>query len=207
MQAATHIVWNIFLALVPAVLGIWIARGVTTDRKSGYREPRWSIWVPAILIWLAFLPNTIYLLTEWRHYLHDVVEKPEWLMNARRSGFDLAEFILVSSWYVGYTGLGLLTFFVAVWPLDRVFKPPLVWRLAFFAICALGVYLGLIPRLNSWDIVFHPLTVAHIAARAFFNAKLLSLVIGFAIVIYSSYTVFDIFMDGLAVKLKRTNIL
>jgi uncharacterized membrane protein len=202
MQSVQHIAWNIFLAIIPVLLGVFIAHGIRADRASVFRKPRWVIWAPVLLLWLVFLPNTVYLLTEWRHFLKDLLTQPDHFRGAMRSGLELAEFLIMLAWYAGYTGMGLLTFFVAVWPLDRVFKLPFVWRALFFTACALGVYLGLIPRYNSWNVLLEPLSVIHTAIDALFHAKVLILVVGLAALLFALYTLFDIFMDGLALRLK-----
>ena len=63
------VVWHLLLAAVPvvqaSVLG-WLLGAPRTHRLLTR-----VIAVPLTLAWLVFLPNTCYLLTEWRHLLFD----------------------------------------------------------------------------------------------------------------------------------------
>ena len=63
-------VWNVFLAVIPVGLAYTIRLLVNQDGtiRPMLRAPVLLLW----LVWLAFLPNTCYLLTEWRHFLNVV---------------------------------------------------------------------------------------------------------------------------------------
>lgn len=207
MQSLHHIIWNIFLALVPVALGFFIARGLRAQKRAA-KPISWPLWVPLLLVWLAFLPNTCYLLTEWRHYL-EALGPGNVYSEAHASRAVLIDFLLMTSFYLLYTGSGLLTFFLAVWPLDRLARHRIghwVWLLQalIFVLCALGVYLGLIPRFNSWDLL-HPqrlFAILNTSLDVQERPLLLGFILGFGAILWLLYTLFDIWMDGAAWRLQ-----
>src|SRR5581483_4924000 len=68
MQSWHWIAWNLFLAAIPVPLAYLLASGAETFTLKRRRVP-WLAWLPLAVVWFAFLPNTCYLLTEWRHFL------------------------------------------------------------------------------------------------------------------------------------------
>lgn len=201
-----NVVWNLFLAAVPVVLAFVIARGMRGQRRAG-ESITWALWLPLLVVWLVFLPNTCYLLTEWRHYLETLLTNPLYFQAQRgREGF--IDFLLMTGFYLVYSGIGLLTFFLAVWPLDRLARHRLggwSWPLQglIFVLCALGVYLGLIFRFNSWDLL-HPAKLIEILATAMGvqgRPLLLGFLLGFGAILWALYSVFDVWMDGAAWRL------
>lgn len=207
MRPALNVLWNLFLALVPVLLASAIARGARHDLRHRERV-RWGLWVPLALVWLVFLPNSCYLLTEWRHYLETVTRSPLYA-EAHLSGEGRLDFLVVTVFYLFYSGAGLLAFFLAVWPLDRLTRRHLglvgaVLRPLIFPLCALGVYLGLMRgRFNSWDLLrparLHQLweTVGQTLHKPF----LLGMIALFGAALWLFYVLFDIWMDGLAWRL------
>ena len=55
------ILWNLFLAFIPLVLSFWLFRRRTNDRTVWW----WLGW----LVFIAFLPNAPYLLTDIIHLI------------------------------------------------------------------------------------------------------------------------------------------
>src|SRR5438105_4126492 len=101
--------WNLFLAGVPVGLG-WSLAALARD---GGERRRW--WLLGLLAaaWLAFLPNTSYLLTGWRHFF-SFVERRELIPAAHESRTAMLEFLVVAGLFVVYTSMGALTFVLAV---------------------------------------------------------------------------------------------
>ena len=209
LRPAPNVVWNLFLAVIPVVLAFAIARGARQDmRRDG--QIRWGVWLPLALVWLAFLPNSCYLLTEWRHYLETLTQSPLYAAAHAGRGGRL-DFFVVTGFYLFYSGAGLLAFFLAVWPLDRLTRRRLGWagavlRPVIFPLCALGVYLGLTQgRFNSWDLVSGP-RLHHLLATvalSLHSPLLLGLILAFGAVLWLFYALFDIWMDGVAWRLAR----
>lgn len=209
MRPAPNVAWNLFLAVIPVVLAFAIARGARRDiRETG--RIRWGLWLPLGVVWLAFLPNSCYLLTEWRHFF-DTLTQSQLFMQARQSREGRTDFFIVTAFYLLYSGAGLLAFFLAVWPLDRLTRRRLGWvgaalRPLIFPLCALGVYLGLMAgRFNSWDLV-HPHRLAGLlatTAATLARPALLGFILAFGAILWLFYAAFDIWMDGLAWRLAR----
>lgn len=102
------------------------------------------------LVWLLFIPNSFYILTDLFH-LGEHNDVPMW--------FDLA-LIISFAWN------GLLLGILSVRQMENMvqrFLPgrhellfiyPIMW------LNALGVYIGRYPRFNSWDIITNPLGIS-----------------------------------------------
>jgi uncharacterized membrane protein len=192
------IVWNLFLAIIPVVLALVVYFGVSRDQKNG--RIRWIVWTPFLAAWLAFLPNACYLVTEWRHYIDELVRHPELFFMAKHHANYLTAFILLTAFYIMYTGSGLVCFYLSIYPLDVLFRPLWFIRPIFFFLCSLGVYLGLVDRFNSWQIVSHPHLIIHAAHSAIEKPLLLILLIGFSLILWLFYGVFGLTMDGARLK-------
>ncbi|MGI4788505.1 MAG: DUF1361 domain-containing protein [Janthinobacterium lividum] len=207
MRPVPNVIWNLFLAVIPVVLAFVIARGARRDRQET-GNIRWVLWGPLAFLWLILLPNSCYLLTEWRHYLDTLTVSPLFAQ-AHQSGDGRLDFFLVTSFYLVYSGAGLLAFFMAVWPLDRLTRVRLGWlgallRPMIFPLCALGVYLGLMRgRFNSWDLVngSRLADLLTTTAQVFQHPFLLGLILAFGALLWLCYVLFDIWMDGLAWRL------
>ncbi|MDQ2800339.1 MAG: DUF1361 domain-containing protein [Armatimonadota bacterium] len=201
--------WNLFLAVIPVFLAFAIARGARRDMRATGRV-RWGLWLPLGVVWLVFLPNSCYLLTEWRHYLETLTRSPLYAQ-AHQSRDGQLDFFITTGFYLFYSGAGLLAFFLAIWPLDRLTRRRLGWggallRPLIFPLCALGVYLGLTrDRFNTWDLVnAQKLTpILAMIGQVFHRPLALSMILLFGAVLWLFYAAFDIWMDGAAWRLAR----
>jgi uncharacterized membrane protein len=133
------LVWNLFLAYLPYLLSSWLT----------IKQPRRPVILALSAIWLLFIPNTFYILTDLFH-LHDSrnSRSPEW--------FDLA-LIFSFAWN------GLLLGVLSIRQMEKLLLPAadrLRSKLFLYPImflCALGVYAGRYLRFNSWDVLSNPL--------------------------------------------------
>ena len=200
------VAWNLFLAIVPVALSFLIAGGIRRQWRARGRVT-WLVWIPLLLVWLAFLSNTCYLLTEWRHYL-ETITATQLFFEAAHNREAMFNLFLATGFYIFYSGCGLLTFFLAVWPLDRLARRRLgrgIWpaQAAIFTFCSLGVYLGLVHRFNTWDLLNGSklLEVVRTLTDAALSPVLRTLIIGFGVILWLLYFLFDIWMDGAAWRL------
>jgi len=131
-----YLIWNLALAWIPVVCAMLAAR-----------NRRILIRFPLVALWLVFLPNAPYIVTDYVHLAGRQIQF--------QSAYDAALITVVSA-----IGLGL-----AVWSLRIVDRGlldasrPLRRCAALSAIViamSVGVYLGRIERLNSWDLVLSP---------------------------------------------------
>ncbi|ORW38325.1 hypothetical protein AWB90_23850 [Mycobacterium paraense] len=130
-------VWNLALAWIPVLFAA--AFGVVRRR----------IWlVPVGLLWLAFLPNAPYLMTDLVHLRRDV----EMWRHVMQYG--------VAAW----TGviLGVVSVHLVCRRIERDFGVLTGWIAVVVSIglCAVGVVIGRFQRWNSWDLVTQPGAVA-----------------------------------------------
>lgn len=136
------LVWNLFLAFVPYFF-ISFLKTKTTWQRSKVKI------LLSLFLWLLFLPNSFYLLTDFIH-LTQSANHLFW--------FDL---VLYSS----YALIGFSIGIVSLLEFENIIKnhiPAFMVHLMIPAICFLcgfGIYLGRILRYNSWDIMSNPITL------------------------------------------------
>ncbi len=136
--------WNLALALVP----LGLARFLFGRRA----RPAWLLWTGGVAF-VAFLPNAPYVLTDVLHLpaqMAAVGESP-WLAAALLGEYGC----LVGAGFVAYV-LSLVRF--ERWLAGRGVSRGAVLGidLSLHALCAVGILLGRVFRLNSWDVVTDP---------------------------------------------------
>jgi uncharacterized membrane protein len=136
------LVWNLFLAWVPYA-------GTIALRWMHARRVRSLALVPVFLLWLGFLPNAPYLVTDFIH-LRFRDGAPLW--------FDA---VMLASFAWAGVGLGAASLRGG----SRIVRARGgAWAaVAFVPLVALatgfGIYLGRFVRLNTWDVATRPGTV------------------------------------------------
>ena len=131
------LVWNIFLAVIPYAIAIHL------DTKQQISKLKLVI---GFEIWLLFLPNAPYIITDFIH-LRTANNTYLWLDILLLLAFALSGLILC------YTSLSIMLKLIA-----KHFKNiplNLLSQLIFFS-CGFGVYLGRFLRYNSWEIISQP---------------------------------------------------
>ena len=142
----TFLVWNLALAGIPLV--------VSTALRASVR-----LRLPAVLqigclgLWLLFLPNAPYILTDLQHLSARSIV-PVW--------YDVAMLISCS-------GTGLLLGYLSLIDVHAIvarhFGPSYGWSLAVLSLALTGfaIYLGRFLRWNSWDLLTSPQRLLNIA--------------------------------------------
>jgi uncharacterized membrane protein len=134
-----NLLWNLFLAWIPFAIAL-----VVYDRDRRGTSPR-RLLLPA-LVWLLFLPNAPYLVTDFA-YLARFDGMPVW--------YDVT-MLTTFAW------VGLLLGFLSVYLVHDVARRALGTVTSWIAIAAVlgltsfGVFLGRLARWNSWDVVTNP---------------------------------------------------
>ena len=138
------IAWNLFLAFIPLALSFWLFR-----RPSKVRD---VLWWTGLVMYVAFLPNAPYLLTDIIH-----------LIRATQSGYSV--------WVIGLVFFplhliailgGFEAYVVSLinqgYYLNRIgAKAWILWaELGMHLLCGIGVFIGRFRRFNSWDLVTDP---------------------------------------------------
>lgn len=167
------LVWNLFLAFIPW----WISNYLKKLDNLSFKH------LPIIAIWILFLPNAPYILTDLFHLKprHDL---PLW--------YDL---VLVLSFAL----TGMMVFFKSLKDVlyllqlrvsklyMTIITPFLFWLVSY------GLYLGRYLRFNSWDII-HPIRLVKGSFSILFEKD----TIGFT-------CIFSLFMWFLFVMISKFN--
>jgi uncharacterized membrane protein len=133
------LIWNLILAWIPLLIAL-----IVYDR---YRRGRpLLLLVPALVLWLLFLPNAPYIVTDFVH-LSAGSPAPLWLDGVEVSAFAWTGMLL------GFVSL-YLVHAVARHRLGAV--PSWIGVLGVLALISVGVYLGRAKRWNSWDLLTQP---------------------------------------------------
>lgn len=149
------IIWNLVLVLVPWLVLGWLTK-YYFQTKFKKRQHQIIAGLTASL-WLLFLPNAAYVMTDVRHVadlcpvdaLHNVC-----LQNA---SLILFFFIYAILGWLSFVYLLRQANFLATKIWDK--KTAKIINLALIPVIALGVLLGLLNRFNSWEIFTTPLSL------------------------------------------------
>jgi len=165
----TFLWWNLLLAFVPLL--------AATAFDSAYRRNQNIGQIIWFLVWLLFLPNAPYILTDLIHLRpHEFV--PLW--------YDLI--VLMSS-----AGTGLFLGYISLMDVQLIveqrFGKASGWSVAIgsLLLSGFGIYIGRFLRWNSWDIINNPLgLLSHLLEVVFSldarpNPLVVTLVFGIAL--------------------------
>jgi len=134
------LIWNLFLAWLPLLFAFWL--------KNYLKENGWFNWKAGILtlLWLGFLPNSFYLVTDFIH-----------LKNTGEVSL-LYDAVMFMSYAWNGLILGFVSVFLVHGELLKRLRPSLVSKLilGIFILCSFAIYLGRYLAWNTWDIVINP---------------------------------------------------
>ncbi len=157
-QSGQRIFWNLFLAFIPLCLSYYLFR---------LAVKRSLVWWILLLIFVAFLPNAPYILTDSIHIL-ELSQKsyPAWSI-----------ILILIPQYILFISLGFEAYVLSLINLDNYLvnfkarKYLIVINAIAHGLCALGIYLGRFERFNSWDLVTKPGEVILTTGRDLLNIK------------------------------------
>ena len=178
----TALIWNLVLAWIPFMLAVGVY-----DR---WRRRRAGLVLLALAaLWLLFFPNAPYMVTDFVH-LKQRDEAPYWYDAVTVAAFAWTGLLL------GFGSLFLMQTVVRQW---RGVLSGWIFAGAALALGSVGIYLGRILRLNSWDAVEDPSLlprIVHEVARDPFSyteaigvTVLFTLALGFAYVLLYNFAV------------------
>lgn len=147
-SALMSVLWLVAIALIALVLSFLLFK-----RQQNLRSVGW--WL-GLAVFIAFLPNAPYLLTDIIH-----------LIRATSSGqiSPWAIALIVIPIHVAAILLGMEAYVISLMNQGYYLKHHgakqyIFWgELIVHALCAVGVYLGRFVRFNSWDLVTDPSNV------------------------------------------------
>lgn len=166
-QSTPRIIWNLFLAFIPLLLSFYL-----------FRPPamRNILWWTLLLIFIAFLPNAPYILTDSIHIIELSQENyPNW-----------AIILILIPQYILFICLGFEAYVISLVKLELYLtnfiaqKYLILVNAIAHSLCIVGVYLGRFERFNSWDFVTKPGIVLVTTLQDLFDGwKILSMAIAF----------------------------
>jgi uncharacterized membrane protein len=177
------LLWNLILAWIPMLLVL-----VVYDRYR--RGTALTRLAPLAALWLLFLPNAPYIVTDFVH-LSASTPAPLWF-----DGVELSAF----AW------TGMLLGFVSLYLMHAVarhrFGGSIGWLgvLVVLALVSAGVYLGRVKRWNSWDLLTQPGSMlaqlhAHLADSASLG-RAIGATLAMTLLLALAYVVFYVLMGA-----------
>lgn len=132
--------WNLFLAAVP-----WIISHIIYSNEE--IKTRKLLILPLLFLWVLFLPNAPYILTDLFHLKNQKI-MPLW--------FD---WLMILAY--GLTGLSFGIYSIKIFEniiskTVNILKRKLIISLLLFLV-SFGVFIGRYLRWNSWDFISNPL--------------------------------------------------
>jgi uncharacterized membrane protein len=135
-----YLIWNLFLAWTPLLFTFWLLRVL--------RRKLWSSWEALLVtvIWLSFLPNSFYMISDFVHILEVPPARVLYLV------------VVFSSFILNGVILGYLSLFqVHQELLKRLSKRTSAILVSLVLIvCSFAIYIGHDLRWNSWDLLRDP---------------------------------------------------
>jgi uncharacterized membrane protein len=134
------LVWNLFLAAIPYLISTGLSKTVWLKKQA-------FVLLIVLGIWLLFLPNAPYIITDLMHLRHTKSSLP-WLDPFMLFAFAMNGLIL-----------GLLSIHQVYSVLADKWNVKVAKRLVFIIVflCGFGIYLGRFQRWNSWELFSDPI--------------------------------------------------
>ncbi len=137
------LVWNLFLAWIPFVVALLVLAAYRRRASSG-------LLLVLGLVWLVFLPNAPYVFTDFVHLGTD---------------HRLFDTLIIASFSFTSLMLGFGSLLVVQLVVARSAGVATGWLVALVALflSSVGIYLGRVRRLNSWDVWQRPRLIGRLA--------------------------------------------
>lgn len=135
---------NLVLGLIPLLATVLVRKLVG---RRGWND--WRV-IPLAVVWLLFLPNSFYIVTDFIH-LPEVAR------------VDMVQDVVM---LMQFSVVGLAAGFTSLYMMHTMLLKRLGTKRAMAAaigvlyLCSFAIYLGRVLRWNSWDVVLHPFSIA-----------------------------------------------
>ena len=170
--------WNSYLAAIPAVVALVLFR---KPMRTGVA------WFAGFAVWLVFLPNAPYVLTDVMHLRADL-----YASTTRMHTYG----VLAS--YAVFFAVGLLSYVVSLQLFRRFLHGTVPRRLVLpalllvHALSVVAVYIGRFMRLNSWDVVFAPRAVLDAVVRVPHPSSMAVFVVMFVVIGFGTFSAYAV---------------
>jgi uncharacterized membrane protein len=173
-----YLVWNLGLAWLPLAFALLLLRAARR------RAPLVEL-VALGAGWLAFLPNAPYVVTDFVH------------LGERHRLYDA---VVIASFSFTALALGFASLMLVQLVVTRLAGAAFGWGVALAALflSSVGVYLGRVNRLNSWDLLVRPRLVAGLIRDRLDDPFGNRFLIGFVLAVCGFLTVAYLVLYGLA---------
>jgi uncharacterized membrane protein len=152
--------WGVRIIFLAIALGLAILlaigerywRSPQQDETKSDRQNRSLLWWLGLFLFIAFLPNAPYILTDIIHFYEAV--------RTLNSVWTLT--LIVVPIYIAFIGTGWFSYVLALVNIDRYLQKYQLDRytsiveLTLHLLCAIGIYIGRFLRFNSWNLVTQP---------------------------------------------------
>ena len=158
--------FNTILALIPVLLTLALRKKMITPVRA-----------VVLLVWLLFLPNTIYLLTDLQYL-------PLQLLRS-----SLPEQPILLAQYAVLTTIGIYTYMISLEPFEKLLtqlkikgRSKDMLFIVLHVVVAFAVVMGKVQRTHSWYIVTDTQRVIRDVFETLTSPLLLLFVFGFAVI-------------------------
>ncbi len=181
VQPQFNVLLDVSCAMVPLVFSLLLFRA---------NRQRTGLWWAGICVWVAFLPTAPYTLTDIIHLIAAIREQP-----------PLSVQQLVLLWIPAcmlYMLVCFQAYGISLLMLDQyLFRQKLGhWilpaEIALSVLSAIGIYLGRVQRLSSWDLVLRPFEVIRDLWRDVMLHQFVVFIIEASVIILVGYMVVKI---------------
>ena len=145
--------WGVRAVFLAIAIGlIMILMAIDIRSRSGQQNSRSIFWWIGLLLFISFLPNAPYILTDIIHF-YDAVR-------SIRSAWGIT--LVIVPIYIIFIGIGWFSYvfsllnvgkYLARNYLDRYVN---IAELSLHLLCAIGIYIGRFLRFNSWSLITAP---------------------------------------------------
>lgn len=157
---------NSFLAILAVLFGYFFIRTPNPTLKAIFG-----------VLWLLFLPNTIYIFTDLQHIIE------QW------NKVTVGQGIVLVLQYIVLEMVGLFTFVLGFHPFERIInqfhalkRNKIRLIVGFNFLIAFGMVLGRVERVNSWEVFTNPLNVLLSTIHVLTSLQLIGLTVLFGLV-------------------------
>jgi len=165
--------WNLALALIPYLISSYLS--------VYFRQLQRKTTFFLLSIWLLFLPNSFYIVTDLIHVVRS------------EGNLFYLDLLLICSYAVSGFLLGILSLKTVETIIQTSSKNKRILHYIIPLICFLngfGIYIGRILRFNSWDIISRPLYLFETLFRVLISLETVFFSLHFGTFIYLAFLVF-----------------
>lgn len=147
--------WNMLLVAIPWLLIWYLLKYWKKERISSWSNRLWAAMI--FFIWLLFIPNTAYIITDLRHISGYCPDDPYYLVCPNRVWMIFFFFTYAA---VGWVAMVKILQAAQKWIADLLSETcGKIFIFSIIPLISLGLLLGLVNRWNSWEFFIQPYSI------------------------------------------------